>query len=95
MKDKLGVIEGLGRLEFPKIMTAPRLQQERKIHPTPTQAFGITYDVHVKVQENMDAVAEARLQFMELLTKIQEMDRHAVVYPWLDADRIGEVERQL
>jgi len=24
---------------------------------------------------------------MELLTKIQEVDRHAIIYPWLDADR--------
>jgi len=40
-----------------------------------------------KVQESTDLVAEARLRFMELLTKIQEVDRHAIVYPWLDTDR--------
>ncbi len=84
MKDKLGITEGLSRLELP----APRPQEQvRKIHPTPTQAFIIRYDVHIKVQESTDPLSEARLQFMELLTKIQEVDRHALVYPWLDADR--------
>jgi len=35
----------------------------------------------------MDLVAEARLWFMKLLTKIQEVDRHAIVYPWSDVNR--------
>jgi len=65
-------------------MTAARMQQVRKTHLTPTQATRIRYNVGLKVRESMDPVAEA---LMELLRKIQEVDRHAVVYPWLDADR--------
>jgi len=31
-------------------------------------------------------VAEARLRLMELLQKIQEVDGHTVIYPWMDAN---------
>jgi len=79
-------MEGIGRMDFPNIQTMARPHQVQKIHLIPTQAFGVRYDVHIKVQESMDPVAEARLRFMELLTKIQEVDWHAIVYPWFDAD---------
>jgi len=87
MKDKLGVMEGLGRMDFPSIHTTARLLQVWKIHLTPTRAFWVKYDICIKVQESTDLVAEARLRFMELLTKIQEVDRHPIVYPWLDPDQ--------
>jgi len=86
MKEKLGVMEGLGRIDFPNIHAMARLLQVQKIHPTPTRAFGVRYDICIKVKDSTDPVAEARLRFMELLTKVQEVDRHAIVYPWLDAD---------
>jgi len=79
-------MEGLGRMDFPNIHTMARLLKVRKIHPLPIRTFGMRYDVCIKVQESMDLVAGARLRFMELLTKIQEVDRHAIIYPWLDMD---------
>jgi len=88
MKEQLGETEDIGWLNFPNIITPPQLQQTRKIHPALTRAFDIRYDVRLKVQESTDLVAEARLQFMEqLLQKIQEVDQHAVVYPWMDVDQ--------
>jgi len=86
MKDQLGEMENIGRLDFPNIILPPPMQQTKKIHQMPTRAFSIRYDVRLKVQENADPVAEARLRFMELLQKIQEVDQHVVVYPWIDAD---------
>jgi len=86
MKGQLGEMENIGRVDFPNMILPPWLQQTRKIHPTPTRAFGIRYDIRLKVQESADPVAEARLWFMELLQKIQEVDQHVVVYPWMDTD---------
>jgi len=74
IKEQLGETEDIGCLDFPNIITTPRLQQARKIHPTPMQAFGIRYNIRLKVQESVNPVAEARLIFMELLKKIQEVD---------------------
>jgi len=81
MKDQLGEREDIGRLDFPNTISPPQMQQTRKIHPMSVRAFGIRYDIRLKVQESADPVAEARLQFMELLQKIQEVDQHVVVYP--------------
>jgi len=87
MKEQLGEMEDIGWLNFPNIITPLWLQQTRKIHPAPTRAFGIRYNVGLKVQESADLVAEARLWFMELLQKIQEVNWHMVVYPWcMDVD---------
>jgi len=87
MREQLGETKDIGQLDFPNITTTPQLQQTRKIHPAPTRAFRVRYDVQLKVQESTDPVAEARLRLMELLQKIQEVDRHVVIYPWVDAGR--------
>jgi len=74
MKSNLGVIEGIGRLYFPNISTNPRPQQNRKIHPSPTRAFGVRYDMRLKVKESMDPVVEAQKKIAKLLTKIHEVN---------------------
>ncbi len=63
MKEQLGETEGLGRRDFPNIYTTARLLQVWKIHPLPTRAFGVRYGVHIhiKVQESIDPLAEARI----------------------------------
>jgi len=61
----------------------------QQIHPSPTCAFGIWYDICIKVAASDDPVAEAQQKLMELLQKIQEVDQHAVIYLWLDADQQG------
>jgi len=49
----------IGMSGLPHIMTVPCTQQTKKIHPSPTCAFGIWYDIQIKVAANNNPVAEA------------------------------------
>ncbi len=51
MKDKLRVMEGLGRMDFPNIQTMARPHQVQKILPTTTRAFRVHYDIVSKYKK--------------------------------------------
>jgi len=66
MKEKLGA-KRLGTIGLPKHNHITSTTIDQKDHPSLTQAFGIWYDIQIKVAASNDPVVEARQKFMELL----------------------------
>jgi len=50
---------------------------------TPTRAFVVTYDLHIKTQLGDNLVKVAWMWF----TKVKEIDRHTIIYPWSEKDQ--------
>jgi len=53
---------------------------------TPTWAYVVKYDLHIKTQPGEDLVKVAQTAIALWFTKVKEIDRHAIIYPWSEKD---------
>jgi len=53
---------------------------------TPTRAFVVKYDLHIKTQPGEDPFEVAQMAIALWFTKVKEIDRHAIIYPWSEKD---------
>jgi len=59
----------------------------KKNQVLPTRAYAIRYDLRIKSKEGDNPVENTREAVVAWFTKIKEIDKHAIVYPWTEADR--------
>jgi len=53
----------------------------------PTQGFIVKYDLWIKVTTGENLVESAWEALVAWFTKIKEIDKNAIIYPWMVADR--------
>ena len=53
----------------------------------PTRGFIVKYNLQIKVTMGESPVESAREAFMVWFTKIKEIDKNAIIYPWTAMDR--------
>jgi len=53
----------------------------------PTQGFIVKYDLQIKVTTGENPVESAWEALVAWFTKIKEIDKNAIIYPWMVADR--------
>ena len=54
---------------------------------TPMHAFVVKYDLQIKTQLGDDPVKVAWMAIVLWFTKVREITRHAIIYPWLEKDQ--------
>jgi len=84
----------MGDLSLKEIPTATgytagvrRAGELKKIPVTPTRGFVVRYDLRIKTKDGDNPVESTRDAIVAWFTKLKEIDKHAIIYPWLESDR--------
>jgi len=87
MRSSMGDTSAPGIPTIDHVHLKPRPERVPSKTPAPTRAYAVRYDLCITVAEGDDPVLQARMALMQILEKIQTVDKHAIIYPWSMEDR--------
>jgi len=65
----------------------------KKLAVVPTHGFVVRYDLRIKATAGENPVESAREALAAWFTKIKEIDKNVIIYPWTSADRKNKEKR--
>jgi len=79
MRTSMGDLSAPGIPTIDHVHLTPRPERVPFKSPSPTRAYAVRYDLRITVANGEDPVLQARMALMQILEKIQTVDKHAII----------------